>query len=237
MDEKQIRAHQQMLKNAGFDPGPIDGLWGRRTEDATRRWEASSGQKLPSDTGRNVITPDHATANASEALHPALSSEERERTFGGPFDWVHRPTSDNRENIEIRGAWEGDNIVSVDLPELAEATGGEFRRMRWNNRTRKQLEDLWKAGKVAGLLPSIKTYDGAFVPRLIRGSTRSLSNHAYGTAFDINYEWNQLGENPARSGTKGSVWELVPLAHEHGFFWGGFFARGDGMHFEVSKIL
>ena len=237
LGENEIRAHQQKLKDAGFDPGPIDGRWGRRTEDATRRWQASTGQKLPSDTGRNVITPDHATAKASDALHSALSSEERERTFGGPFDWVHRPANDNPENIEIRGGWEADNIVSVDLPELAEATRGEFRGMQWNKRARKQLEDLWKAWKAAGLLPLIKTYEGAFVPRLVRGSTKSISNHAYGTAFDINYEWNQLGKTPARPGTNGSVWELVPLAHEHGFFWGGFFSRGDGMHFEVCKIL
>ncbi len=127
--------------------------------------------------------------------------------------------------------------MCAELPALATATGGKYRRMRWNKRASKQLDDLWKAWEAAGLLPLIKTYEGAYVPRLIRGSTRSLSNHAYGTAFDINYQWNQLGKTPAKPGTTGSVWELVPLAHEHGFFWGGFFGRGDGMHFEVCKIL
>jgi hypothetical protein len=39
----QIRARQQMLKDAGFFPGPIDGLWGQGTEDATRKWEAATG--------------------------------------------------------------------------------------------------------------------------------------------------------------------------------------------------
>ena len=237
MTENEIRAHQQKLKDAGFDPGPIDGLWGRKTEDATRRWQESTKEKLPSDTGRDVISLEGAQVTASDALHPALSSQERESTFGGPFDWVHRPTSDNRENIEIRGGWEGDNIVSVDMPALAKASNGRYTRMRWNKRASKQLENLWNAWDAAGLLPLIKTYEGAYVPRLIRGSTRSLSNHAYGTAFDINYEWNQLGKVPARPGSTGSVWELVPLAHEHGFFWGGFFSRGDGMHFEVCKIL
>jgi hypothetical protein len=237
MNENEIRAHQQKLKDAGFDPGPIDGLWGRKTEDATRRWQAATEGKLPSDTGRDVITIGGATVTADDALHPALSSEEREQTFGGPFDWVHRPTGDNRENIEIRGGWEDENIVTVDLPPLATATGGEFSRMRWNKRATQQLEDLWKAWEAAGLLSFVKTYEGAYVPRLIRGSTRSLSNHAYGTAFDINYQWNQLRDPPAPPGTTGSVWELVPLAHEHGFFWGGFFSRGDGMHFEVCKIL
>lgn len=237
MTQDEIRAHQKMLSDAGFDPGPIDGLWGRKTEDATRRWRDAGKGDLPSDTGRDVITHAEPMAKASDALHPALGSEERERTFGGPFDWVHRPTSDNRENIEIRGNWEEDNIVTVELPALAKATDGRYKKMRWNKRAQTQLANLWQAWDDAGLLKHIKTYEGAYVPRLIRGSTRSLSNHAYGTAFDINYEWNQLGRTPAKPGTTGSVWELVPLAHEHGFFWGGFFSRGDGMHFEVCKIL
>jgi hypothetical protein len=109
--------------------------------------------------------------------------------------------------------------------------------MRLNKRVAKQMLALWDAWDKAGLLPMILSYEGAYVPRLIRGSTTSLSNHAYGSAFDINYHWNQLGATPAKAGAKGSVRELVPLAHKHGFYWGGNFARLDGMHFEVCKIL
>jgi hypothetical protein len=65
-----------------------------------------------------------------------------------------------------------------------------------------------------------------------------LSNHAYGSAFDINYAWNRLGQVPALVGEKGAVRELVTLAHKHGFYWGGHFnERLDGMHFEVAKIV
>jgi hypothetical protein len=39
------------------------------------------------------------------------------------------------------------------------------------------------------------------------------------------------------TGQKGSVRELVPIANECGFFWGGFFTRQDGMHFEIGKII
>jgi len=43
---------------------------------------------------------------------------------------------------------------------------------------------------------------------------------------------------PALVGQKGSVRELVPIANENGFFWGGHFNdRLDGMHFEIAKIL
>lgn len=170
------------------------------------------------------------------ALHGPLSRTERELAFGGPFKWRASPQAGNRENIIILGDWEAQNIVSVEVPQLHKVPGN-FSRMRWNKRAVPQLLALWKAWEDAGLLPLVLSYEGAYVPRLIRGSTSSLSNHAYGSAFDINYFWNQLGATPARRGTKGSVHELVRLAHEHGFYWGGNFTRLDGMHFEVCKIL
>jgi hypothetical protein len=30
--------------------------------------------------------------------------------------------------------------------------------------------------------------------------------------------------------------ELVPIAHRHGFYWGGHFSQRDGMHFEVAQV-
>jgi hypothetical protein len=38
-------------------------------------------------------------------------------------------------------------------------------------------------------------------------------------------------------GEHGCLLELVPIANEHGFYWGGHFSRKDGMHFEIAKIL
>ena len=48
---------------------------------------------------------------------------------------------------------------------------------------------------------------------------------------------NPLGAEPAYPKQKGCVFDLVPLAHEHGFYWGGHFAsRRDGMHFEIAEV-
>jgi len=64
-----------------------------------------------------------------------------------------------------------------------------------------------------------------------------ISNHAFGSAFDINVAYNPLGAEPVYPGQKGCVFDLVPLAHEHGFYWGGHFRnRRDGMHFEIAEI-
>ena len=72
---------------------------------------------------------------------------------------------------------------------------------------------------------------------MIRGSTRTPSNHSFATAFDINAAWNGLGREPAARGEKGSVRELVPIFEKWGFRWGGNFRRRDGMHFEIARII
>jgi D-alanyl-D-alanine carboxypeptidase-like protein len=77
---------------------------------------------------------------------------------------------------------------------------------------------------------------GSFAPRYVRGSRVTLSSHAWGAAFDVNYAWNRLGTVPALRGEKDSVRELVPIAHAYGFYWGGHFSRCDGMHFEVARL-
>jgi D-alanyl-D-alanine carboxypeptidase len=75
-----------------------------------------------------------------------------------------------------------------------------------------------------------------FEPRFVRGSTATLSNHSFGSAFDINSKWNERGHRPALVGEKGSTLELVPIAHKWGFWWGGHFTTPDGMHFEVAVV-
>jgi hypothetical protein len=100
-----------------------------------------------------------------------------------------------------------------------------------------QLVKLFKDWETAGLLYKVLTWDGAYNPRFVRGSKTVLSNHAFGTAFDINVNWNRLGAIPALVGQKGSVRELVQIANNNGFYWGGHFSRKDGMHFEIAKVV
>ncbi len=79
-------------------------------------------------------------------------------------------------------------------------------------------------------------WGGSYVARFIRGSRTKLSNHSWGTAFDINTLQNGLGKRPALGGEPGSVRALVTLANKHGFNWGGHFSgRLDGMHVEAGK--
>ncbi len=110
--------------------------------------------------------------------------------------------------------------------------------MRFHKAAQKQLVELWLEWETAGLLDRILSFDGSFVPRFQRKSTTKLSNHAFGSAFDINAAFNPLDAEPALYGQRGCVRELVAIANKHGFYWGGhFMTREDGMHFEVAKIV
>jgi hypothetical protein len=139
--------------------------------------------------------------------------------------------------VTITNGWDKNNIVDIVVPQLANIRGGNGGRLKFHRVAAEQMKRLWAAWEAAGLLRFVKTFDGAWVPRTIRLKPTVLSNHAYGTAFDINATWNGLMKIAALVGQEGSVRELVPLANAHGFYWGGHWnydgkGASDGMHFE-----
>jgi hypothetical protein len=138
------------------------------------------------------------------------------------------------------GNWTKQNIVTVNIPQLKGIKGAPTSsNIQFHRLAAQQVQAMFGAWEGAGLLDRILSclsWGGSYVPRLVRGGA-SLSNHAFGTAFDINVSCNRLGVQPALAGEEGSVRKLVPIANEHGFFWGGHYAkRTDGMHFEVAVL-
>lgn len=95
-----------------------------------------------------------------------------------------------------------------------------------------------------GFWTELKTYDGCYVVRAIRGYEKKLedllgkkkiaeamqymSNHSWGTAIDFNAKENGIGMNPKFSAG------FVKCFIDAGFVWGGNFERKDGMHFELK---
>lgn len=159
----------------------------------------------------------------------------RERALGH-IAWVRA----RGDFVTITNGWDRDNIVDVHIPQLANIPGGNGGRLKFHRAAAGQLQRLWAAWEAAGLLRFVKTFDGAWVARTIRLNPTTLSNHAYGTAFDINARWNGLMRVAALVGQEGSVRELVPLANAFGFYWGGHWnydgkGASDGMHFEWAR--
>lgn len=144
---------------------------------------------------------------------------------------------DETSFVKFLNGWETTNIVQVEIPQLTKiskpVTSG---KVRFNARAAPALRAAWADVEKAGLLDRVMSWDGAYVPRTLRGSN-NLSVHACGLAFDINALANPTGAAPTPIGQAGSVLELVPIFEKHGFRWGGNFKpRADYIHFEYHVM-
>ena len=75
--------------------------------------------------------------------------------------------------------------------------------------------------------------DWGYCYRMVRAEPTKLSNHASGTAIDLNSTKHPLGKAGTFSAEK--VPMIQALAKKYGLTWGGDYkTRKDEMHFEVS---
>jgi peptidoglycan hydrolase-like protein with peptidoglycan-binding domain len=249
---EDVERWQNFLVGQGLDPGPVDGIFGQRTHDATIAFQGRHGLVGDGIVGNRSIgqamllglpvvddpLDDRSSPSwpAAPTFAPLMNDSQRASTWGR-FDYEPAPVPGNRERIRILGSWPAENIVMVEVPQLRGVRGAPGTgRVEFHRRCADRLLAVWQEWEEEGLLRCVVTWDGGFVPRFIRGRTDRLSNHAYGTAFDINAQWNPLGSMPALMGRQGCVREMVEIANKHGFYWGGHFrTRPDGMHFEVAR--
>jgi len=93
---------------------------------------------------------------------------------------------------------------------------------------RAALDEIVAQGLASAIHPG--QYGGCFVPRFIAGTT-TLSNHAFGLAFDLNVPENQRG-------TVGQInRQVVAIFEKWGFTWGGTWHYTDPMHFELNRLV
>ena len=258
---------QTFLAGAGYFQGEYAPVFGPQTEKATVRFQQANGLTPDGIVGPNTLARAKALGFSGFSADVVQEKNEagwmdpnwpppvdadhdgkpdvfyqneawREATFG-KFPYKAAPIPDNRERIIILDDWVSKNIVWVELPGLSGVSGAPAgRKVQFHKKAAPQLAGLFAAWKDAGIISYLKTWGGSFNPRFIRGSTKTLSNHSIGTAFDINVPWNGLGQQPALVGQTGTVRPLVTIAEEFGFYWGGRYKnRKDGMHFEVMRIV
>jgi D-alanyl-D-alanine carboxypeptidase/Putative peptidoglycan binding domain len=191
----------------------------------------------------NLTSPDNATRNRDFTCFKFIQRPRNLRPDAEAI--VQKGSCDGRERD-----WVATHIVEFDMPQLKFARGYDG-RFRCHSRAADKFRALFAKWEEADLLHLIMSYEGCFVPRYKRrqappgenghGEKKSsaidaLSNHSFGSAFDINFPDNQLGDVPAMCGRRGSTRELVAAANSLGTFWGGHFGTQDGMHFEISKL-
>lgn len=253
-----VESWQNFLVGRGNYWIDVDGVFGHDTIEATKDFQKEVGLNSDGEVGQITLkaavaagfpdpdAPVVETVEGIDVLGPnwppkpdfgPLSFMDRAKLFG-TFSYVAAPVGDNPEAIKITDGWDKRNIVMVDIPQLQGKKGCPKGKVEFHAKGAKQLQGLWAAWEAAGLLPLILTFDGGWVARFVRGSTKYLSNHSYGTAFDVNAKWNALGAVPALVSKEGSVRKLVEIANQHGFYWLGHAGkRPDGMHFEIAKLI
>jgi peptidoglycan hydrolase-like protein with peptidoglycan-binding domain len=258
-------ARLQKLLNDELAAGlVVDGDYGGKTFDAVKRFEAANG--LPEtgkcagatltkarDRGFAAVEFDVNASNSGTAFPPqpgGLSSPSAGTTASmfGTFTFQAEPTPRDPEHIKILDDFVARNIVTITVPQLV-GIPVDLRpanvvlsngKVNCHRLAQGKILALFAAWESAGLINRILTWDGAFNARLKRGATRptlaNLSNHSFGSTFDINAGLNPQRRTPVLMGKRGCVRELVNIAARHDFFWGGFFGKVDGMHFEVARL-
>jgi peptidoglycan hydrolase-like protein with peptidoglycan-binding domain len=246
---KTVVAWQYFLIGQGYSKIVADGDFGKNTHDATldfqRKHKLLADGVVGNDTflvamklGFQLVVNDADAAKDGPNWPTApdfkpLSPSQIINMFG-KFDYKIMP---DKSTVQILGDWAAKNIVSIEIPQIKGLPPYNVKKISVHTKVANQFVKLFNEWEKAKLIPQIKTFDGSFNPRLVRGSNSVLSNHTFGIAIDINVPWNKLGAIPATKGQEGCIRELIPIANKLGFYWGGHFSRKDGMHFEVAKII
>jgi hypothetical protein len=120
------------------------------------------------------------------------------------------------------------SLVLFDVPTELEI-GVIPKRIYCNKDLVKPLTEAFKNLINRGFLSELKTWDGCFNIRKMRG-LQYMSLHSWGVAVDVNAFENGLNKEPKLSPG------FVKCFTDAGFDWGGTWQRKDGMHFQLSKI-
>ncbi|HQU84983.1 MAG TPA: M15 family metallopeptidase [Pyrinomonadaceae bacterium] len=239
---QEIIKWQKFLLEKGLLSGSLDGIFGAATEKATIEWQTANGLTADGIVGQNSFAKakeqgfEHSIASLWYPPRPDFGSPSvaQVKAMFGEFEYTRLKSGD----INIHGSWVADNIKKVEIKQLIGVLGAPADgKIRIHKKAEKQIVGFFNEVEKQGLKNLIISFAGAFYPRMVRGSKTSLSNHSWGTAFDINAPENWLGQQPAPVGKKGSLLKLVPIANSFGLFWGGHYQkRLDGMHFEVAVL-
>ena len=213
----KVYLEQSALKDAGFDPGPVDGIAGRKTRSAFNAFVASKKPK--------VVVPEGGVKPPSPWA--------KIKTFGphGIKGGYTPPMVRVKVPWLMKLNWSPFAIVkNISCHKLVAPALEAF------------LAELYEELGDEGIKEyGFDKFDGSYNPRKSRGGS-SMSDHAWAIAFDWNskangnrQQWSPSKKMP--NGTKQFSRKIVAIAKKHGFTVG--FKSGSGrrdmMHFAYVK--
>lgn len=185
---------------------------------------------------RVTLIPLAEPTTGPQHVEPAPPLEESHAPSGsGVHPAPTREAAIKRYGTISSGVWDGESewITSVPIDEelgrIWLVDGKEkLSRIRCNKDMVAPLKQAIQNMKDRGLVHELKSFDGCFNIRNVRGSS-NVSCHAYGLAIDLNCDTNPLGGKSSLSA------EFVKAWKDAGFSWGGDFqSRKDPMHFSFA---
>jgi hypothetical protein len=170
---------------------------------------------LPAETPVRFRAPGETPfLRHGDAVLPPLRLKERFGEFA-----YQRPSADTREFVQDP-TWQAEHLVERQMPLL-----GPMRCHRHVVDTIEGALAELEASNLGGLV-EVAEYAGCWNPRLVRPNG-DLSHHAWGVAFDLNFDSNptcvESGQDP----------RLVAVLERWGFTWGGRWLCPDPAHFEI----
>lgn len=241
MTDKQLQAR---LNTLGYDAGPADGIVGKRTIAAIKQFQTANGLAVDGIAGNRT-----RTALFSVAAVPYVRPHEAPRT----------PLATGRAVTPAQSATprQANVVAYYGQPGSAQATAGrcEFPfpfRIAWdpkqtvshcacNTKVAKQATELFAAVHAAYGTEAMKElgldlFGGCFNNRPMRGGSKP-SMHAYGIAWDLDPERNQLKWNHKlalfATPKYEKFWDIV---EQHGATSLGRERDFDWMHFQFARL-
>lgn len=192
----------------------VDGILGPETWTAIRRALA------PADSLTGVVP---ASMPRVPHGYPEIIA-----TFGDPQPLVGANGTMTPTNL---ARWERQILAPCTVPFALTVGGGGgqvIRSFQCHRLLVGVFEAVFDELDRRGLQPAIRTWDGVFAFRAIRGETH-LSVHSFGAAIDLNAATNPLG------GPGDMSPDVIAVFQHFGFLWGGEFQlRRDPMHFQYA---
>jgi hypothetical protein len=233
-----VRVVQRLLNAQGFPCGKVDGQCGPLTRAAILAFQSTFLHRpdgLIEPGGATIMRLGEAAADedsltrlvplpAADAINQGLSAASPlslTRVFGAPRDSYTsscQPMTNASLRKRVRTAPVGHfraTGLDVALLSLQEIMA--------------EIEDT--EPRVYDALGSA----GMLCCRFVRGSTTTVSNHAWGTAIDLTLgdALDARGDGMVQHG----LTLIAPIFNRHGWYWGAGFPVEDAMHFEAGDEL
>lgn len=213
-----VKNLQSRLRELGYYGGSIDGEFGPITERGVLLFQRAQSPKQDGIVGSKTWTAmelKDEPINDSRAPKRPRNYTEVKAIFGDP----------------LAAGWQSANLAFCEVAPILKTfpikKGSPVRGFYCHKLLVSVFQSVFEEIVLAGLTDEIKTFDGCFNIRKIRGSSTNMSLHSWAIAIDLNYKGNELGNSKPEMDPR-----IIAIFEKHGFYWGGNFKRKDGMHFE-----